>query len=114
MELARLRGEASDRRAAERASTAPARKDSAASGANEIHGYVVYVGAFENGAKAENLAEELRRRNLAARTSAVEKPGRKPLVTVYVGPFSARAGAEAVLPEIRAAGLDETMIRAVP
>jgi len=98
-----LRGEASDRRAIERDSAAPARKDSAASGDKEVHGYVVYVGAFENGARAESLAEELRRRNLEARTSAVDKPGRRPLVTVYVGPFSARAGAEAVLPEIRAA-----------
>ena len=79
-----------------------------------IHGFVVYVGAFESGAKAESLAQELRRRKLAAQTSVVDKPGRKPLVSIWVGPFEARAGAKAVLPEIRAAGLEETMIRAVP
>lgn len=79
-----------------------------------IQGFVVYVGAFESGAKAESIAKTLQGRNLTAQTSLVEKSGRKPLVTVWVGPFDTREGAEAVLPEIRAAGLDETMIREVP
>jgi cell division septation protein DedD len=104
----------SDQRAAAGASTAPAKPDRAQSGEPKIRGFVVYVGAFESSAKAESLAKDLRRRNLAARTSVVEKPGRKPLASVWVGSFDARAGVEAVLPEIRAAGLEETMIRAVP
>jgi cell division septation protein DedD len=79
-----------------------------------VQGFVVYVGAFESGAKAENIAQKLRSRNLAAQTSPVERPGRKPLVTVWVGPFDDHAGAEAVIPDIHAAGLKDTMIREVP
>lgn len=106
--------EAPAQRPAAVASAAPAKQDRAKAGDAKKRGYVVYVGAFENAAKAESIAEELRDRGLAAKTSLVKKPGHKPLVTVWVGPFDARAGAEAVLPGIRAAGLEETMIRAVP
>jgi len=79
-----------------------------------VQGFVVYVGAFESGAKAENIAQQLRQRNLVAQTSPVARRGRKPLVTVWVGPFDDRAGAEAAVPKIRAAGLRDTMIREVP
>ncbi len=113
-ELARLPDEASERRPTKRASAAAARKEGAARGDSEIHGYVVYVGAFENSAKADDLVEALRRRNLVAQTSAVEKPGRKPLLAVWVGPFGARAGAVAVLPVIRDAGVNDAVVRAVP
>jgi hypothetical protein len=111
--IARLSGEASGRRAAG-ATTAPGWRDRDATGGSEIHGYVVYVGAFENTGKAENLVEELSRRGLHAQTSPVEKSGRKPLLAVWVGPFDTRAGAVAVLPAIREVGVDDPMIRAVP
>ena len=91
-----------------------AEAQSASARETAMQGFVVYVGAFENSAKAENIAQKLRNRNLAAQTSPVERPGRKPLVTVWVGPFDDHEGAEAVIPEIRAAGLRDTMIREVP
>lgn len=106
--------EASIQRPAEVESAAPAKPGRAKRGNAKVHGFVVYVGAFENGATAKGIAEELRDRGLAAKTSLVKKPGRKPLVTVWIGPFDARAGAESVLPGIRAAGLQEAMIREVP
>lgn len=85
----------------------------ASSGESKARGYVVYVAAYVSGARAEKLAEQLRGRNLAAQTSVVDKPGQKPLVSVWVGPFDAKAEAQAALPEIRAAGLEEAMIKAV-
>jgi len=80
---------------------------------SKARGYVVYVAAYVSGARAEKLAEQLRGRNLAAQTSVVDKPGQKPLVSVWIGPFDAKADAQAALPEIRAAGLEEAMIKAV-
>jgi cell division septation protein DedD len=80
----------------------------------KVRGYVVYVAAYASGARAEKLAEQLRGRNLAAQTSVVDKPGQKQLVSVWVGPFDAKAEAQAVLPEIRSAGLEDPMIKAVP
>ena len=79
----------------------------------KARGYVVYVAAYVSGARAEKLAEQLRGRNLAAQTSVVSKPGQKPLVSVWVGPFDAKAEAQAAVPEIRAAGFEDTMIKAV-
>ena len=110
-ELARVSSEPAERPQPQLASTAPVQQERSD---NEIHGFVVYVGAFENGAKAEDLVAELRRRSLIAQTSPVEKPGRKPLVAVWVGPFEERAGAMAVLPAIRSAGVNDAMVRAVP
>jgi SPOR domain len=93
----------------------PAGKPEAAvEGDAAVHGYVVYVGAFENTAKAEILMDELKSRNLDAQTSIVARPGRKPLLTVWVGPFNGRADAVAVLPTIRDAGVNDVMIRSVP
>lgn len=80
---------------------------------SKARGYVVYVAAYVSGARAEKLAEQLRGRNLAAQTSVVNKPGQKSLVSVWVGPFDAKAEAQAAVPEIRAAGFEDTMIKAV-
>jgi cell division septation protein DedD len=90
------------------------RPEAAARNDASIHGYVVYVGAFENTAKAASLVEELKLRKLAAQTSVVAKPGRKPLLTVWVGPFDGRSDAVAILPTIREVGVDDAMIRAIP
>jgi hypothetical protein len=113
-ELARVPSEPAERPQPQLASTASVQQERSARSDNEIHGFVVYVGAFENGAKAEDLVAELRRRSLIAQTSPVEKPGRKPLVAVWVGPFEERADAMAVLPAIRSAGVNDAMVRAVP
>lgn len=112
--LARMSGGTSERPRSQLASTAPIRQERSARSNNEIHGFVVYVGAFENSAKAEDLVAELRRRSLIAQTSTVEKRGRKPLLAVWVGPFDARADAVAILPAIREVGVDDPMIRAIP
>ena len=93
---------------------ASARPEAATESDATVHGYVVYVGAFENTAKAESLVGELKSRNLDAQTSVVAKPGRRPLLTVWVGPFDGRADAVAILPAIREAGVEDAMIRAVP
>lgn len=112
--MARSPGEASGEPAAAGASAAPEPQGRSASGKSEIRGYVVYAGLFENSRNAERLVEELKRRNLAAQIGSFEKPGRKPLFSVWVGPFEARSGALAVLPAIREAGVEDAMVRALP
>jgi hypothetical protein len=94
--------------------SAPAFVERAESGEVRVRGYVVYVAAYVSGARAEKLAEQLRGRNLAAQTSVVDKPGQKPLVSVWVGPYVAKAEAQAAVPELRAAGFEDAMIKAVP
>ena len=95
------------------ASPAPTSTVRADSGDNKMRRYVIYVGAYANGARAEKIVEQLRSRNLAAQTGSVDQPGQQHLVSVWVGPFDARSKAQAALPELRAAGLEDTMIRAV-
>ncbi len=76
--------------------------------------FVVYAGAFEDGAKAENMVAELKQRGLVAETREVARPGKKVLFAVRVGPFDTRARALAALPEIREAGADGSTIHAIP
>lgn len=92
---------------------AAAASERTTSGESKVKGYVVYVAAYVSGARAEKLAEQLRGRNLAAQTSIVDKPGQKQLVSVWVGPFDAKAEAQAAVPELKAAGLEDTMIKAL-
>lgn len=77
-------------------------------------GFVVYAGAFESASGAEGLVDELRRRNLNAQTGTMEKPGRRPMVTVWVGVFDDRSAARAALASVREAGVSDPYIKLIP
>ena len=79
-----------------------------------LRGFVVYAGAFESATGAEGLVDELRRRNLNAQTSTMERPGRRPMVAVWVGVFDDRSAARAALGAVREAGVADPYIKSVP
>lgn len=77
-------------------------------------GYVVYAGAFESAAGAEVLVHDLKRHNLTAQISSMEKPGSKTLSTVWLGVYEDRTSARAALAAVRDAGVANPYIKAVP
>jgi cell division septation protein DedD len=72
-------------------------------------GWAVQVGAFGSAEAANKLVGQLRSADFAAYVAPVSRSGRT-LHRVRVGPVTARAGAEALVPALKARGLPATVV----
>jgi rare lipoprotein A len=69
----------------------------------------VQVGAFGSAEAANKLVGQLQAADFAAYVAPVSRSG-KTLYRVRVGPVSARAGADALVPALKARGLPATVV----
>ena len=67
------------------------------------------VGAFASAEAANKLVGQLQSADFAAYVAPVSRSG-KTLYRVRVGPVTARAGAEALVPALKARGLPATVV----
>jgi cell division septation protein DedD len=72
-------------------------------------GWAVQVGAFGSAEAANKLVGQLQSADFAAYVAPVSRSG-KTLHRVRVGPVTARAGAEALVPALKARGLPATVV----
>jgi DedD protein len=72
-------------------------------------GWAVQVGAFGSAEAANKLVGQLQSADFAAYVAPVSRSG-KTLYRVRVGPVTARAGAEALVPALKARGLPATVV----
>ena len=72
-------------------------------------GWAVQVGAFGTAEAANKLVAQLQSADFAAYVAPVSRSG-KTLHRVRVGPVTARAGAEALVPALKARGLPATVV----
>jgi len=72
-------------------------------------GWAVQVGAFGSAEAANKLVRQLQSADFAAYVAPVSRSG-KTLHRVRIGPVSARAGAEALVPALKARGLPATVV----
>ena len=72
-------------------------------------GWAVQVGAFGSAEAANKLVAKLQSADFAAYVAPVSRSG-KTLHRVRVGPVTARAGAEALVPALKARGLPATVV----
>jgi DedD protein len=72
-------------------------------------GWAVQVGAFGSAEAANKLVRQLQGADFAAYVAPVSRSG-KTLHRVRVGPVTARAGAEALVPALKARGLPATVV----
>lgn len=72
-------------------------------------GWAVQVGAFGSAEAAKKLVRQLQSADFAAYVAPVSRSG-KTLHRVRVGPVTERAGAEALVPALRARGLPATVV----
>ena len=72
-------------------------------------GWAVQVGAFASAEAANKLVGQLQSADFAAYVAPVSRSG-KTLHRVRVGPVTARAGAEALVPALKARGLPATVV----
>ena len=72
-------------------------------------GWAVQVGAFGSAEAANKLVRQLQSADFAAYVAPVSRSG-KTLHRVRVGPVTERAGAEALVPALKARGLPATVV----